>query len=85
MKDARLQELQAALRDSQAAFNAGSVGRSVPVLVTGPGRRPGQMGGRTPCLQPVHFPGPPHLFGREVPVQIAAATPTSLSGHCNRS
>jgi tRNA-2-methylthio-N6-dimethylallyladenosine synthase len=80
VKDARLQELQAALRDSQAAFNADSVGRTVPVLVTHLGRRPGQLGGRTPALQPVHFPGPPHLIGTEVPVQIAASTPTSLSG-----
>ncbi len=80
VKDARLQELQAALRDSQAAFNADSVGRTVPVLVTGPGRRPGQLGGRTPALQPVHFPGSPHLIGQEIPVQIAASTPTSLSG-----
>ena len=82
VKDARLQELQAALRDSQAAFNAGSVGRTVPVLVTGLGRRPGQLGGRTPWLQPVHFPGASHLIGQDVPVQIVAATPTSL---CNRS
>ena len=81
VKDARLQELQAALRDSQAAFNAETVGRTVPVLVTGPGRRPGQMGGRTPWLQPVHFPGNTLLTGREVPVQIASSTPTSLTGH----
>ena len=80
VKDARLQELQAALRDSQAAFNADSVGRTLSVLVTGPGRRPGQLGGRTPALQPVHFLGPIRWIGREVPVQIAAATPTSLSG-----
>ena len=80
VKDARLQELQAALRDGQAAFNADSVGRTVPVLVTGPGRRPGQLGGRTPALQPVHFAGSPHLIGHEIPVQIAASTPTSLSG-----
>ena len=80
VKDARLQELQAALRDSQAAFNADSVGRIVPVLVTGPGRRAGQIGGRTPALQPVHFPGPVHHIGAIVPVQIASATPTSLTG-----
>ncbi len=80
VKDSRLQELQASLRDSQAAFNADSVGRTVPVLVTGPGRRPGQLGGRTPALQPVHFLGLSHLIGQEVPVQIAASTPTSLSG-----
>ncbi|WP_158743765.1 tRNA (N6-isopentenyl adenosine(37)-C2)-methylthiotransferase MiaB [Acidisphaera sp. L21] len=80
VKDARLQELQAALRDSQAAFNATSAGQIVSVLVTGPGRRPGQMGGRTPALQPVHFPGSASLIGTEVPVKIVATTPTSLSG-----
>ena len=80
VKDSRLQELQAALRDSQDAFNAASVGQTVSVLVTGPGRRPGQLGGRTPALQPVHFPGPTRLIGAETPVQIIASTPTSLTG-----
>ncbi len=81
VKDARLQELQAALRDSQAAFNARSEGQAVSVLVTGAGRRPGQVGGRTPALQPVHFPGPVGLIGQEVPVRIVATSPTSLTGH----
>ena len=80
VKDARLQELQAALRDSQAAFNTRAHGTTVSVLVTHPGRRPGQLGGRTPALQPVHFPGPLSLLGQEVPVTITAATPTSLTG-----
>ncbi len=80
VKDARLQELQAALRDSQAAFNARSAGQQVTVLVTGPGRRPGQLGGRTPALQPVHFPGPLSLVGGEARVTIIATTPTSLTG-----
>ena len=81
IKDARLQELQAALRESQAAFNARSAGQSVPVLVTGPGRRPGQLGGRTPALQPVHFSGPATLIGTQIPVRIVATTTTSLTGH----
>jgi tRNA-2-methylthio-N6-dimethylallyladenosine synthase len=80
VKDARLQELQAELRQSQAAFNARAAGTTVPVLVTGPGRRPGQMGGRTPALQPVHFFGPETLIGMEIPVQIVATTTTSLTG-----
>ena len=81
IKDARLQELQAALREGQAAFNARSAGQSVPVLVTGPGRRPGQLGGRTPALQPVHFSGPATLIGTQIPVRIVATTTTSLTGH----
>ncbi len=78
-KDRRLAALQALLRAQQARFNAGCVGRTVRVLVTGPGRHPGQMAGRSPWLQPVHFVGPASLIGAEVPVTIAAAFPNSLS------
>ena len=53
-KDRRLAALQALLREQQTRFNAGCVGRSVPVLFTGPGRHPGQIAGRSPWLQPVH-------------------------------
>jgi tRNA-2-methylthio-N6-dimethylallyladenosine synthase len=80
VKDERLQTLQALLRDQQAAHNAACDGMVLPVLVTGPGRRAGQVGGRSPTLQPVHFPGPIELIGTEVAVRIVAATPTSLSG-----
>jgi tRNA-2-methylthio-N6-dimethylallyladenosine synthase len=78
-KDRRLAELQALLRAQQAEFNAGRVGQRVPVLVTGSGRHPGQVAGRSPWLQPVHFDGPATLIGAEVPVTIAAALPNSLS------
>ena len=79
-KDRRLQELQALIRDQQAAFNASRVGLTCPVLLTGQGRHPGQIAGRSPWLQPVHLPGPPGLIGTEVPVTILAAHPNSLSG-----
>ena len=78
-KDARLQELQALLRDQQEAFNCACVGLTVPVLFTGPGRHPGQVAGRSPWLQPVHAIGPASLIGTETPVTIAAAHPNSLS------
>ena len=58
VKDERLQRLLALLRDQQSAFNLQREGRVERVLVTGAGRRPGQMGGRTPHLLPVHFPRP---------------------------
>ncbi len=80
VKDDRLQELQAALRESQTAFNALAQGQTLPVLVTGLGRRPGQLGGRTPALQPVHFPGPASLIGAEVSVTIVETHTNSLSG-----
>ncbi len=79
-KDARLQELQALLREQQAAFNGRAQGSTLPVLITGPGRRPGQIAGRSPYLQPVHLPGPATLIGTEAPVFIAAGNPNSLTG-----
>ncbi len=79
-KDRRLQEVQALLRDQQAAFNASLTGQTVPVLITGPGRHPGQLAGRTPWLQPVHLPGALSLIGETVPVFIASGNPNSLAG-----
>jgi len=80
VKDARLAEIQALLRDQQAEFNRSRTGMVADVLVTGPGRHPGQMAGRTPWLNPVHFAGPMELAGQVVPVTITAGHPNSLSG-----
>jgi tRNA-2-methylthio-N6-dimethylallyladenosine synthase len=80
VKDARLAEVQALLRDQQTAFNRSRAGMLAEVLVTGPGRHPGQMAGRTPWLNPVHFDGPADLAGQVVPVRILAGHPNSLTG-----
>jgi tRNA-2-methylthio-N6-dimethylallyladenosine synthase len=80
VKDARLQELQALVRDQQTGFNLACAGMVLDVLITGPGRRPGQIGGRSPYLQPVHLEGPAHWAGQVVPVRITNARPNSLSG-----
>ncbi len=79
-KDRRLQEVQALLRDQQTAFNLSKAGETVPVLFTGPGRRPGQLSGRTPWLQPVHASGDLSLVGRIVPVRILTGNSNSLHG-----
>ena len=79
-KDARLAEIQALLRDQQTGFNRSRTGMVADVLVTGPGRHPGQMAGRTPWLNPVHFEGPESLAGHVVPVKILAGHPNSLTG-----
>ena len=78
-KDSRLQELQALLRQQQAAFNRACEGLTVPVLFTGAGRHPGQVVGRSPWLHPVHLTGPATLIGTETRVFIAAAHTNSLS------
>ncbi len=79
VKDVRLQAVQALLREQQAAFNLGAEGLVLPVLFTGPGRRPGQLSGRSPYLQPVHLDGPKLLIGQVRPVRILVGHPNSLS------
>ncbi|GEL55146.1 tRNA-2-methylthio-N(6)-dimethylallyladenosine synthase [Acetobacter syzygii] len=80
VKDARLQALQKLLREQQDAFNASMVGKTVPVLFTSKGRKPGQIAGRSPWLQPVHVIGPDHLIGQELPVRITERLTNSLGG-----
>lgn len=77
---ARLQTLLALLREQQAAFNVTSEGQVMLVLFTGRGRRPGQLSGRTPFLQPVHVNGPERFIGLVYPVTIVRGHPTSLLG-----
>ena len=78
-KEARLARLQTLLEEQRAAFNAGLVGRAVPVLFEGPGRHEGQVVGRSPYLQAVHCRGPLSLVGRIEPVMVRAAGPNSLA------
>ena len=79
VKDARLAEIQALLRDQQDAFNRSRVGLEFDVLVTGAGRHPGQLAARSPWLQPVHFDGPATLIGGLARVTITRAHPNSLA------
>ena len=78
-RGARLQALQAVLREQQAKFNRACEGLQLPVLFTGPGRHPGQVAGRSPFLQPVHVEGQKALIGQEVPVTITCAHTNSLA------
>ncbi len=76
----RLLRLQALLADQQLAHNRAMIGRTLTVLVTGQGRYPGQIHGRSPYLQAVHCDGPPGMTGAVVEVAIEAASLNSLSG-----
>jgi tRNA-2-methylthio-N6-dimethylallyladenosine synthase len=79
VKIERLARLQAAIDAGTRAFNLSRVGMTVDVLIEKPGRRAGQIAGRSPWLQPVHLDGPIDLVGRIVPVRVDAATANSLS------
>jgi tRNA-2-methylthio-N6-dimethylallyladenosine synthase len=76
----RLARLQHLLDQQQTTFNSGCVGRILPVLFEKPGRKAGQLVGRSPYLQAVHAEATPELLGRVLPVEIATAGPNSLSG-----
>jgi tRNA-2-methylthio-N6-dimethylallyladenosine synthase len=80
VKSRRLVRLQELLDTQQGAFNARCVGRVLPVLFEKPGRRPGQLVGRSPYLQSVHAEAAPDHLGRILPVEILACGPNSLAG-----
>jgi tRNA-2-methylthio-N6-dimethylallyladenosine synthase len=84
VKEARLERLQALLREQQDAFHRSLVGTVQPILIDGAGRKPGQLLGRSPYLQPVHLPAPDGgeaaaWRGRIVAARIEAALPNSLA------
>ncbi len=80
VKVARLGELQALLEQHRQAFNHASIGRRFEVLFEKPGKREGQVIGRSPYMQAVVAHGPPSLIGAMVEVDIVAAGPNSLQG-----
>jgi len=79
-KAERLAALQALLAQQQRAFNDAQIGRVLPVLVSGKGRRPGQAHGRSPYLQAVHFEGDELADGEIARVKIVTASQNSLGG-----
>ena len=85
LKIARLSALQALLGGQQRAFNASKVGATVPVLFAEPGRRPGQVLGKSPWLQSVYAEGSAALIGKIVDVRIVAAHALSLEGEISPS
>lgn len=79
----RLQRLLALQDGIQAELNASLVGRELEVLVTGGGREPGILTGRTSCHRIVHFAGsgrPEEAAGAMVSVEITEALGHSLRG-----
>jgi tRNA-2-methylthio-N6-dimethylallyladenosine synthase len=79
-KERRLAALQALIEDERQAFNRASVGRRLEVLFEKPGKREGQVVGRSPYMQAVFAEGPTSLIGALMEVEIVAAEPHSLRG-----
>jgi tRNA-2-methylthio-N6-dimethylallyladenosine synthase len=80
VKSDRLTRLQQAIDRSQANFNRNCVGRTIAVLFERPGRRTGQIVGRSPYLQPVQIEAPAALIGEIAAVTITEVASNSLFG-----
>jgi tRNA-2-methylthio-N6-dimethylallyladenosine synthase len=80
VKSERLQRLQAAINRNQTAFQERCIGRTFDVLMEKPGRRSGQLTGRSPYLQPVQVMAPQDMIGAMVPVTITGTIANSLFG-----
>ncbi len=80
VKIARLAALQALLGRQMHDFNIAKAGTTVPVLFAEPGRRPGQMIGKTPWLQSVYVQGSPRLAGQIVATRLVEGYANSLLG-----
>ncbi len=79
--DARLQELQALITAQQRAAQEAMVGREVTVLYEKPGRREGQMVGKSDHLHAVHVEDPEGRIGQLVKVRVTGSAPNSLAAH----
>ncbi len=78
--DARLKQLQAQVIADQLAFNQATVGKRCAVLIEKPGRKPGQLVGKSPWLQSVHVYAEGAQIGDMIEVDIVSAGPNSLAG-----
>ncbi len=79
VKADRLARLQSLLNAQQKAFNERMAGRTLSVLWETPGKRAGQIVGRSPYLQAVHAEGEARLIGSIMSVEILGASQNSLS------
>ena len=77
--DERLIRLQALLNEQQHAFNRTTLGRRTSILLERPGKRPGQLIGKSPWLQSVHLSTSAPV-GTLIDVEIVSAGPNSLGG-----
>jgi tRNA-2-methylthio-N6-dimethylallyladenosine synthase len=80
VKSERLARLQVLLEEQRQAFNHGTVGRTLDVLVEKPGRHAGQMAGKSPFLQAVQIEGSSRRIGEVVSVRVVRAGSNSLFG-----
>jgi tRNA-2-methylthio-N6-dimethylallyladenosine synthase len=74
----RLARLQAQLEADRQAFNRGTVGQVVDLLIEKPGRHPGQLAGKSPYLQAIQVEGANARVGEMIAVRVTRAGSNSL-------
>lgn len=79
VKDARLARLQAAIGAQALAFNKATVGRRTTILLERPGRKPGQLIGKTPWLQSAVIEQPGAKIGDLVEIEIMEGFANSVA------
>jgi tRNA-2-methylthio-N6-dimethylallyladenosine synthase len=84
VKRERLARLQALIDEQQKAFQRSLVGRTTDILMEKPGRKAGQMAGRSPWLVPVIVDENVVEIGDIVPVRITQAVTNSLLARIER-
>ena len=78
VKDERLARLQAAIGEGALAFNRATVGRTTEILLERPGRKPGQLIGKTPWLQSAVVSVPGAKIGDLITVRITDGQANSV-------
>ena len=84
-KAERLKELQELIGEKQIKFNNSCIGSRVRVLLDRPGRKEGQLSGRTPYMQAAHVDAPGEYLGKFVELKVVEAYRNSLGGVMEQS
>ena len=79
-KQRRFQILSDLLLEVAAPANQARIGRSIRVLVTSEGRKPGFLTAHTEGRIPVRIQADPSLIGEFVDIQVTGARPLSIEG-----
>ncbi len=80
VRSERLARLQALLNQQQRDFNQSQLGHVLPVLFDRPGRKAGQLVGRSPWMQAVHALLPQSAMGQIHEVKVVGVGDNSLAG-----
>jgi tRNA-2-methylthio-N6-dimethylallyladenosine synthase len=80
VKTERLERLQSLLKDQQLVFNESCVGKRMSILLEKPGRKAGQVIGKSAYLQSVHVEADASLIGQIIDVEITSSGQYGLEG-----